>query len=211
MEYFTLSGTYGKWEGDTITYLHEAWPQSQSRVGFARDDIGTVFRAVDKGNKSGEEILWTREILCAHMTHLGDTVLYDVKEVFMPLTGVNFFNMKNVCNTADHASNRWTQHCCHGLTWDPWDNENVWRVLQVFSAFMGFCRNLGVAMSFLKGNKAEADRLRSWFKMADSTFDLTLDASADWRYIAPKRREQTAPCNRLCERCGGSSTTICVC
>ena len=55
-------------------------------------------------------------------------------------------------------------------------------------AFIGFCRNLGVARIFLKGNQAEAYRLRSWFKLAYSTFDLTLYTSADWRYIAPKLR-----------------------
>ena len=55
---------------------------------------------------------------------------------------------------------------------------------------MGFCRNLGIAKIFRQGNRAEADRLPSWFKLADSTFDLQLYASADWRYIAPKRREQ---------------------
>ena len=68
----------------------------------------------------------------------------------MPLMGVYFFNKSNGCNTADHASARWTQHCCHGLTWD---------------------------------------RLRSWFKLADSTFDILLYAGADWRYIAPKWQE----------------------
>jgi len=47
-------------------------------------------------------------------------------------------------------------------------------------------------MIFLKGNQAEADRLRSWFKLADATFDLPLYASADWRYIAPKRQEQSS-------------------
>ena len=57
---------------------------------------------------------------------------------------------------------------------------------------MGFCRNLGVATIFLKMDQAEADRLRSWFKLADSTFDLQLYASADWHYIAPKWLEQSS-------------------
>ena len=55
-----------------------------------------------------------------------------------------------------------------------------------------FWVNLGVARIFLKWNQAEADRLPSWFKLADSTFELPLYASADWRYIAPKWREQSS-------------------
>ena len=80
--------------------------------------------------------------------HSGDTILCDVKELFMPLTGIELFNKRNGCNMADHASARWTQHCCHGLTWDPWEYDNVWRVSQAFKAFMGFCRNLGVGRIF---------------------------------------------------------------
>ena len=76
--------------------------------------------------------------------------------------------------------------------WDTWGNENVWRISQAFSAFMGVCRNLGVARVFLKEDQAEADRLRSWFKQANSTFDLPLYASADWRYITPKWLEQSS-------------------
>ena len=101
------------------------------------------------------------------------------------MTGLEFFSRRNGCNTADHASARWTQHCCHGLRWDPGDNENVRRVSLAFRAFMGFCRNLNVARIVLKGNQAEADRLSSWFKLADSTFDIPLYASD---YIAPKWR-----------------------
>ena len=115
------------------------------------------------------------------MTPSGDTVNWDVKEVFLPMTGLEFFSTRNGCNTAGRASARWTQHFCHGLTWDPWDNGNVRRVSQ---AFTGFCRNLGVARIFLKGNQAEEDRVRSWFKLPNSTFDIPRYASADWRYIA---------------------------
>jgi len=78
-----------------------------------------------------------------------------------------------------------------GITWYTWNNENVWRVPQAFREFTGFCKNLGVARIFMNGNQAEADRLRSWFKLADSTFDLPLYASANWRYITPKWREQS--------------------
>ena len=126
LEYFTLSGPYVKGEGDTLTFLYNTWPERQSRVVFTRDDLATAVRAVGKGNKRSEEILWPREIALAHMTPSGDTVLWDVNEVFMPMTGLEFFSKRNGCNTADHAGARLTQHCCHGLTCDPWDNENVW-------------------------------------------------------------------------------------
>ena len=101
---------------------------------------------------------------------------------------VEFFNMKNCGNTADHVSGGLTQNNCRGLTRDPWDNANVWRISQAFKAFVWFCRNLAVAMIFLKGNQAYADRTRSWFKLVDSPFDLHLYASAAWSYIAPKWR-----------------------
>ena len=55
LEYFTLSGTYGKGEWDTLTFLYETWPERQSRVGFTRDDLR-------------EEILWPRDLAWAHMT-----------------------------------------------------------------------------------------------------------------------------------------------
>ena len=58
MEYYNLSGPYGKCEGDTLTFLYETWPERQSRVGFTRNDLATVVRAVGKGNKRIEEILW---------------------------------------------------------------------------------------------------------------------------------------------------------
>ena len=55
------------------------------------------------------------------------------------------------------------------------------------------CGTIEIARIFLKGSQAEADRLRSWFQLADSTFDLQLYVSADWRYIAPTRwREQSS-------------------
>ena len=48
LEDFTLSGPYGKGEWDTLAFLYETWPERQSRVGFTRDDLATVFRAVGK-------------------------------------------------------------------------------------------------------------------------------------------------------------------
>ena len=57
---------------------------------------------------------------------------------------------------------------------------------------MGFFRILFVERIFLKWNQAEADRLRSWFKLVDPTFKTPLWASPDWRYIAPKWREQSS-------------------
>jgi len=68
LEYFTLSGSYGKGEGDTIIFLYNMWPERQSRVGFTRDDLATVVRAVGKGNKRIEDILWPRDLAWAHMT-----------------------------------------------------------------------------------------------------------------------------------------------
>ena len=44
----------------------------------------------------------------------------------------------------------------------------------------------------MKVNQAEADRLRSWFNLVDTTIKITLWASPDWRYIAPKWREQSS-------------------
>jgi len=108
------------------------------------------------------------------MTPTGDPVLWDVKEVFMPLTGVQFFATKIGCIT------RLVQNLCHGLTWNSRDKENVWSFLQAFKAFMGFCMNLDGARILLKWNQAETDRLRSWFKVVDSTFNLPLYSSADW-------------------------------
>ena len=55
---------------------------------------------------------------------------------------------------------------------------------------MGFCRSLFFEMIFLKWNQAEADRLRRWFTLVDPTFKIPLWASPEWRYIAPKWREQ---------------------
>ena len=49
LEYFTLSGPYGKGEVDTLTFLYNTWPERQSRVGLTRDDIATVVRAVGNG------------------------------------------------------------------------------------------------------------------------------------------------------------------
>ena len=57
LEYFTLSGPYGKGEGDTFTFLYNTWPERQSRVGFTRYDLATVVRAVGKGNKMRAEII----------------------------------------------------------------------------------------------------------------------------------------------------------
>ena len=57
------------------------------------------------------------------------------------------------------------------------------------------CANLCLRSSLviiLKGNQAEEYRLRSWFKLVDSTFDIPLYASDDWRYIAPMWREQSS-------------------
>ena len=51
---------------------------------------------------------------------------------------------------------------------------------------MDFCRQVGATKIFLKGNADEGDRLRSWFKLADPTFEVQLYASSDWRYTAPK-------------------------
>ena len=56
----------------------------------------------------------------------------------MPMTGLEFFRKKNGCNTAVHESASWTQHCFHGIAWEPWDNENVWRFSQAFRAFTVF-------------------------------------------------------------------------
>jgi len=72
------------------------------------------------------------------------------------------------------------------------DNENVWRLPLVFRAVMGFFRKLGVARILLKWHQDEADRLSSWFKLAGSTFGPTLYFSDDWRYIAPKWRDQSS-------------------
>ena len=63
LEYFTLSGPYGKDEGDTLSFLYNTWPERQSIVGFTRYDLATVVRAVGKGNKRREEIHWPREIV----------------------------------------------------------------------------------------------------------------------------------------------------
>ena len=57
---------------------------------------------------------------------------------------------------------------------------------------MGFCRSLFVERIFSKRNQAEADRLRSWFNLVDPTFRIPLWDSPDWRYIAPKWREQSS-------------------
>ena len=66
------------------------------------------------------------------------------------------------------------------------------RVTQAFQSFMGFCGSLFVGRIFLKWNQAEADRLRSWFTLVDPTFKTPLLSSPDWRYIAPKLREQSS-------------------
>ena len=87
LEYYTLSGPYDKGEGDTITYLYNTCTERQSHVGFTREDLATVVRVVGKGNKKRAEILWPRGIAWAHMTHSGDTAIWDVKGVFMPMTG----------------------------------------------------------------------------------------------------------------------------
>ena len=94
-EYYTMSGPYGKGEGETLTFLYETWPERQSRVGLTRYDLATVVLAVCKGNKRREEILWPREIAWSHMTPSGYTVLWNVKEVFMSMTGSEFFSKKN--------------------------------------------------------------------------------------------------------------------
>jgi len=57
---------------------------------------------------------------------------------------------------------------------------------------MWFCRNIDVARILLQRNQASKERLRSWSKLVDSTFDLRRYASADWRYIAPKWRKQSS-------------------
>ena len=126
------------------------------------------------------------------MTPSGNTVLWDVKEVLMPLKGTELFNKDGTCSKGDQSSARWTQNNCHGLSWDPWDNDNVMSVTQAFQLLMGFCRSLFVEKIFLKGNQAEADRLRSWFNLVDPTFKITLWASPDWRYLAPKWREHSS-------------------
>ena len=95
LEYYTLSGPYGKGEGDTLSYMYNTWPERQSRARFTRDDLATVVRVVGKGNKMRDEILWQREIAWSHMTPSGETVLWDVSEVFMPMTGVEFFSKRN--------------------------------------------------------------------------------------------------------------------
>ena len=54
-------------------------------MGLTRDDLATVILAVGEGNKSREEIRWPREIAWAHMTPSGDTFIWNVKDVLMPM------------------------------------------------------------------------------------------------------------------------------
>ena len=102
------------------------------------------------------------------------------------------FSKNSTCSKRDKNSARWTQNNCHGLSWDPWDNDNVVRVTHAFQSFMGFCRSLFIERIFLNGNQAEADMLRSWFTLVDHTFKILLLASPDWSYIAPKWRTQNS-------------------
>ena len=62
--------------------------------------------------------------------------------------------------------------------------------LAAFRKFLDFCRQVGATKIFLKGNSEEGDRLSSWFKLEDPTFEVPLYASPDWRYTAPKWRTE---------------------
>ena len=58
-------------------------------------------------------------------------------------------------------------------------------------AFMVFCRNLGVVRIFLNWNQAEADQLRSWFKLAclyySTHYHFKVDAQAFDLVMEPPR------------------------
>ena len=67
----------------------------------------------------------------------------------MPLNGKDV-----TCSKGDQSSARWTQNNCHGLSCEPWDNDNVVRVTHAFHSFMVFCRILFVERILLKWNQA---------------------------------------------------------
>ena len=71
------------------------------------------------------------------MTPSGSTVLWDVKEVLMPLKGMELFNKYGSGSNGEQSSARWTQNNCHGISCDPWGNDNVVRVTQALQSFMG--------------------------------------------------------------------------
>ena len=113
LEYFPLSGASSRTEGDTLAYLWETLPQRQPRVGITRDDIGTVVRTVGKRGKRREEILWPREFAWAYMTPSWSHVLWDVKEMLMPLKCTELFNKDGTCSKGDQSSACWMQNNCH--------------------------------------------------------------------------------------------------
>ena len=50
------------------------------------EGLEAVARAFGKCSRRMDEILWPREVAWASMTTSGEEVLWDVKEVHMPLT-----------------------------------------------------------------------------------------------------------------------------
>ena len=76
--------------------------------------------------------------------------------------------------------------------WTRVTKKNAWGVLQAFKSFLEFRVNHDLASIFLKWNHFYPERLRRRFELVNSTFELHLDASADWSYIAPEWLEKSS-------------------
>jgi hypothetical protein len=187
LEYFTLSGPCEKYIGDTLTYLRSTWGQREDAMGVSWAALEAVARQVGRtSNRKRMELQWPREISWAFMTPDGVKVLWDCNEVHMPLSHKELVDKTNSCSSLDRGSAHYLSTNIHYLPWHSADAGNTHKPLEVFQRFVHFCREVGAQRIFLKGNTNEADRLRSWLRLADASFDLPVVNSADWRYIAPK-------------------------
>ena len=68
--------------------LDHTWPERQSRVGFTREELVTVVRAVGKGNKIREETLTFDEALLP-WSHVGPVVQRERLARFAGVQGVH--------------------------------------------------------------------------------------------------------------------------
>jgi hypothetical protein len=196
-EYASLSGDYSRRLGSTLHYLKRIWATQAQKFGITWAQLAHIARRVG-GSKRGRvrldspkrrwEILWIRELAWAFMSPDGSKIVWDGTECHMPLS-LNELRAKHAgCNPIDYTNFRHNNKHVHYLPYEPEDPARASNPLDAIRRFMAFCIRLGVKRIFLKGNGAEADRLRGWFHIADPTFAVPLVASPDWRYVAPKWR-----------------------
>ena len=134
--------------------------------------------------------MWPCKMAWAFMSTDSSKFVWDCVEVNMTISREELTNEENNCSQGDQQGARYCSNYLHCLRFQPRFSRKALTALAAFRKFMDFCRHVCATKIFLKWNSEEGDRLRSWFKLADPTFEVPLYASTDWRYTAPKWRTE---------------------